>query len=152
MTFDDSKITYQDLLDYFWKHHDPTLQRKKQYRSAILYLDDEQQALAEASFKKVKEAKPSIETYVEKLDHFYQAEDYHQKYWLRCQPEVFKALKLNDSEVVDSPLAAKVNAFMAGYDRYDVLKQLKEEYKLDDEVAKVIEEIAKRGGDPRACH
>lgn len=139
-------------MDYFWGHHDPTLQRKKQYRSAILYLDDEQKGLAEASFKKVKEAKPSIETYVEKLDHFYQAEDYHQKYWLRCQPKVFNALKLNDQEVVDSPLAAKVNAFMAGYNNYDVLKQLKEEYKLSDEVADEIEEIARRGGDPRACH
>uniref|UniRef100_A0AC34RKC3 Peptide-methionine (S)-S-oxide reductase n=2 Tax=Panagrolaimus sp. JU765 TaxID=591449 RepID=A0AC34RKC3_9BILA len=151
-TFDDQKISYQDLLDYFWTHHDPTDHRKKQYRSAILYSDDEQKTLAEASFNKVKAAKPSIETYVQKLDHFYVAEDYHQKYWLRCQPRIFNALNLTDEQVIDSPLAAKMNAFMAGYDNFDVLQQLKKEYNLDDGLVKAVEDIAKRGGDPRACH
>ena len=46
----------------------------------------------------------------------------------------------------------KVNAFLAGYDRFDVLQSLAAEYKLSDGVVKKIEGIARAGGDPRACH
>uniref|UniRef100_A0A7E4VBG6 peptide-methionine (S)-S-oxide reductase n=1 Tax=Panagrellus redivivus TaxID=6233 RepID=A0A7E4VBG6_PANRE len=150
--FDDSVVSYQALLDYFWKIHNPSIHRKKQYQSAILYVDEEQKLLAEASLARVRAEKPDIETYIAKLDHFYPAEDYHQKYWLRCQDQILSKLKLSDAEIIDSPLTAKINAFLAGFDNYDVLHQLAEEYKLSDSVVKQVEEIARAGGDPRACH
>lgn len=41
---------------------------------------------------------------------------------------------------------------MAGYDNYDLLKQLAQEHKLSDSLVDSVEKIARAGGDPRACH
>uniref|UniRef100_A0AC35GJ43 Peptide-methionine (S)-S-oxide reductase n=1 Tax=Panagrolaimus sp. PS1159 TaxID=55785 RepID=A0AC35GJ43_9BILA len=150
--YDDQLVSYDTLLRHFWQAHDPTLHRKKQYQSAILYTDDEQKVLAEASYEKVKKEKPNIETYVKKLDKFYEAEDYHQKYWLQCQNRIHKELNLTNKELVESPLAAKINAYLAGYNNFDVLKKLQIEYKLSDSLTETIEKIARAGGDPRSCH
>jgi hypothetical protein len=49
-------------------------------------------------------------------------------------------------------LAAKINAYLAGYNDFEVLKKLKEEYKLPEDLVKLVESIARAGGDPRACH
>lgn len=89
---------------------------------------------------------------MEKFDKFYQAEDYHQKYWLRCQNSIYKALNLSDAELVDSVLAAKVNAFLAGYQKYEVLDELAKEHNLDPALVNKIRAIAEAGGDPRSCH
>jgi hypothetical protein len=45
-----------------------------------------------------------------------------------------------------------LNAFLAGYDKFDVLKQLAKEHNLSESLVSAIEKIAKNGGDPRACH
>lgn len=152
--FDDQIVSYERILDWFWEHHNPTDQHKKQYQSAILYVDDTQKRIAEESLKNVQEkyGQQKVETYVKKLEHFYQAEDYHQKYWLRCQRALFTKLSLTDQEVVDSTLATKVNAFLAGFDNFDVLKNLAAAYHLSDDTTKLIEEIARSGGVPGACH
>uniref|UniRef100_A0A8R1TKB9 peptide-methionine (S)-S-oxide reductase n=1 Tax=Onchocerca volvulus TaxID=6282 RepID=A0A8R1TKB9_ONCVO len=153
--FDEKIISYDKILDYFWEHHDPTIEYKKQYKSAILYVDDQQKETAKKSLKKLQVEKygnRKLDTYVQKLIRFYQAEDYHQKYWLRCQTAIFKKLNLNNEEVVSSLLATKVNAFLAGYKNFDVLKQLADQYRLDDDVIKLIESIAITGGYGSVCH
>ncbi|KAJ1353813.1 hypothetical protein KIN20_010568 [Parelaphostrongylus tenuis] len=93
-----------------------------------------------------------IETYVVKLDKFYPAENYHQKYWLRNQKDIFNELKLNDSEVANSVLAAKMNAYCAGYSDFSELEELKKEHGLSDDLVNRIKTFAASGGDPRACH
>ncbi|KAK0394688.1 hypothetical protein QR680_000875 [Steinernema hermaphroditum] len=151
--FDDSIVSYAAILDWFFSHHDPTVHRKKQYRSGILYVNDEQKKLAEEALEKARKNFTSeLETYIQPFAEFYVAEDYHQKYWLRCQKDIHEQLQLSDQELIDSPLAAKVNAFLAGYSNFDVLKSLQKEYNLNEALAAHIEDIAKRGGDPRACH
>lgn len=152
--FDEELTSYEKLLNWFWKHHDPTKQHKKQYKSAILYVDEKQKEMAERSLKMMQEkyGNRTLDTYVVKLDHFYQAENYHQKYWLRCQAAIMEKLNLSDEEMVSSPLAAKVNAFLAGYNNFDVLKQLAHQYKLDEAVTKAIENIARTGGHTSPCH
>jgi peptide-methionine (S)-S-oxide reductase len=153
--YDPDACTYGDLLEWFFAHNDTTTPQKKQYQSAILYVDDEQKELAEKTIqeKQKKLTARKIQTYVKKLDKFYQAEDYHQKYWLRCQPHIFKALKFtSDKDVVESELAAKVNAFLAGYDRFDVLERLQKQHNLSPQLVEEIQDIARCGGDPRACH
>jgi len=152
--FDESHLGYEKLLDWFWSHHNPTEHNKKQYQSAILYVNDGQKQLAESSLKQIqaKYGNRKVETYIQPVNTFYQAEDYHQKYWLRCQRSVHKKLNLSDAQLVDSPLAAKVNAFLAGYDDFTVLNELAKQYNLDGDTVKLIREIAERGGDPRACH
>ena len=88
--YDAKKITYEQLLNYFWRHIDPTdaegqfVDRGHQYRSAIFYHDEAQRQIAEKSkqalTKSGKLAKP-IATEIIKLTKFYPAEDYHQDYY-----------------------------------------------------------------------
>jgi peptide methionine sulfoxide reductase msrA/msrB len=88
--YDPQKITYNELLDVFWRHIDPTdaggqfVDRGSSYRSAIFYHDDEQKRLAETS-KRALEASGRFDrpivTEIVKLDEFYKAEDYHQDYY-----------------------------------------------------------------------
>jgi len=88
VTFDPSVITYQQLLDIFWEVHDPTTLNRQgpdegtQYRSLILYANDEQKRLAEAS-KAAAQKKFSgpLTTEISPLKTFYPAEDYHQSYF-----------------------------------------------------------------------
>lgn len=88
--YDPAKVTYEQLLDVFWKHIDPTdpdgqfVDRGSQYRSIIFYHDEEQKRLAgkskEALEKSGKFTKPIV-TEIQKFTHFYEAEDYHQDYY-----------------------------------------------------------------------
>jgi peptide methionine sulfoxide reductase msrA/msrB len=90
VVYDPAKVSYKELLDYFWRHVDPTdaggqfVDRGRQYRSAIFYHDDEQRRLAEDSKRELAKsgrfAKP-IATEILKLTNFYPAEDYHQDYY-----------------------------------------------------------------------
>jgi len=88
--YDPKKVTYQDLLDVFWRHVDPTdsggqfVDRGDQYRSVIFYADEHQHELANASKKKLAASgvfdKP-IATEILPLGAFYPAEKYHQDYY-----------------------------------------------------------------------
>jgi len=87
--YDPAKVTYEKLLEVFWKHIDPTdpggqfADRGPYYRSVIFYHDDEQKHLAEKSKEELAKsgrfAKP-IATEILKFTKFYDAEDYHQDY------------------------------------------------------------------------
>ena len=87
--YDPDKIRYQDLLDVFWRHVDPTdpggqfVDRGPQYRTAIFYHNDDQKHIAEAfkeALNKSGRFKKPIVTKIIKLTAFYKAEDYHQNY------------------------------------------------------------------------
>jgi peptide methionine sulfoxide reductase msrA/msrB len=89
VNYDPTKITYEQLLDVFWKHIDPTdsggqfADRGSYYRSVIFYHDEEQKRLAEKSREELSKsgrfAKP-IATEILKFIKFYAAEEYHQEY------------------------------------------------------------------------
>ena len=89
VTFDPERIRYEELLDVFWKEHDPTQLNRQgpdvgtQYRSVIFVHDDEQRQAAEAS-KRAEEqsgrhSRPVV-TSIEPAPTFWAAEDYHQRY------------------------------------------------------------------------
>jgi peptide methionine sulfoxide reductase msrA/msrB len=88
--YDPSKISYEELLDAFWKHIDPTdsggqfVDRGPQYRSVIFYHDEEQKRLAEKSKEALNKSgrfdKPIV-TEILKFAKFYEAEEYHQDYY-----------------------------------------------------------------------
>jgi peptide-methionine (S)-S-oxide reductase len=94
VVFDPSIITYQQLLDIFWEVHDPTTVNQQgadegtQYRSIILYANDEQKRLAEASKANAQKkfSRPLV-TEIVPLKAFYPAEDYHQSYFKK-HPDV----------------------------------------------------------------
>jgi peptide-methionine (S)-S-oxide reductase len=85
--FDPGQISYEELLDVFWTHHDPTqLNRQgpdfgRQYRSAIFFHDEDQKKAAEASRDRAQErfSKPIV-TEITEASEFYRAEEYHQRY------------------------------------------------------------------------
>ena len=81
ISFDDTIISYEDLLNHFWELHNPTQEHKTQYKSIIFYHDKAQKEAAEKS--KISEEKKSgknIITEIKPATHFYTAEEYHQKY------------------------------------------------------------------------
>jgi peptide methionine sulfoxide reductase msrA/msrB len=101
--YDPQKITYDELLDIFWQHVDPTdpggqfVDRGSQYRSAIFYHDEEQKRLAEESKRKLESSgrfKKTIETEIVPLSEFYEAEDYHQDYYKKS-PLRYKFYRFN---------------------------------------------------------
>ena len=103
VTYDPRRISYRDLLDYFWSHVDPTdpggqfVDRGGQYRSVIFYHDEEQKKLAEESKLELDRsgrfAKPVV-TDIVRLTDFYRAEDYHQDYY-RKNPIRYKFYRFN---------------------------------------------------------
>jgi peptide methionine sulfoxide reductase msrA/msrB len=87
--YNPQKITYEELLNYFWHHVDPTdgggqfSDRGPQYRTAIFYMDEEQKTIAEKSkqaLEKSGKLKKPIATDLIKFTKFYPAEEYHQNY------------------------------------------------------------------------
>ncbi len=93
ITFDPEVISYADLLEVFWRTHDPTTLNRQgadvgtQYRSAIFYHDDAQRATAEKSRRDAQDlwADPIV-TEIVPFTNFYEAEDYHQDYY-RTNPD-----------------------------------------------------------------
>jgi peptide-methionine (S)-S-oxide reductase len=88
ITYDPTKISYEKLLDVFWRNIDPLTANAQfcdsgsQYRSAIFYHDEAQKNLAEASKKRLQSRfKQPIVTEIVRATEFYAAEDYHQDYY-----------------------------------------------------------------------
>ena len=86
--FDESVISYEELLNSFWDKHDPTTLNRQgldvgsQYRSAIFYFDNEQRDLAQKSLDKLQQKlEKKIVTEITEADTFWKAEEYHQKYF-----------------------------------------------------------------------
>lgn len=98
VTFDPSIISYSELLEVFWKVHDPTTLNRQgndvgtQYRSVIFYHNEEQKKLAEAYISKLEDANifsDPIVTEITKFDKFYIAENYHQDYYEQNKREPY---------------------------------------------------------------
>jgi len=88
VSFDPKKISYDDLLEWFWKLHDPTTLNRQgndegtQYRSAIFYHSDEQKKAAEASrAKHAQDFGRPIVTEITAAGPFYEADEHHQDYY-----------------------------------------------------------------------
>jgi peptide methionine sulfoxide reductase msrA/msrB len=92
VVFDSTRLSYETLLDYFFRMHDPTTLNRQhndvgtQYRSAIFYTTDEQKQTAErvkARWDKSGKFNRPITTEITAAKTFYPAEDYHQKYLVK---------------------------------------------------------------------
>lgn len=90
VVYDPSKVSLDEILEVFWKTHDPTTMNRQgndmgtQYRSAIFYHNEQQKMLAE-KYKKELDASGAFEnpivTEISPFTNFYKAEDYHQNYY-----------------------------------------------------------------------
>jgi len=89
VSYDPTKVTYRQLLDYFWHHIDPTVKDRQfcdggnQYRSAIFYQNDAERQAAEASKAELQKSGRFAQVYTEIVpaSTFYVAEEYHQDYY-----------------------------------------------------------------------
>lgn len=88
--YDPKVVSYDELLEIFWKTHDPTTLNRQgndvgtQYRSVVFYHNDEQKKAAEYYKQKLEENKvfdDPIVTEISEFPGFYKAEDYHQNYY-----------------------------------------------------------------------
>jgi peptide-methionine (S)-S-oxide reductase len=99
--YDPSKVTYAQLLTYYWHHVDPTVKDRQfcdvghQYRTAIFVHSDEERKLAEESKTKVAaELKQKIFTEIDQAGPFYPAEEYHQDFYKK-NPVKYKFYRWN---------------------------------------------------------
>ncbi|HKL38283.1 MAG TPA: peptide-methionine (S)-S-oxide reductase MsrA [Bacteroidales bacterium] len=90
LQYDPQKINYEQLLEVFWKTHDPTTLNRQgadigsQYRSVIFYHNKDQKAIAERNKQKMDESgyfDNPIVTAIEPYKNFYVAENYHQDFY-----------------------------------------------------------------------
>ncbi len=114
--FDPRKVSFEQLLNLFWNAHDPTTLNRQgadtgtQYRSTIMYHNDEQKTVAEKSKAAAqKDFKDPIVTEIVPLKKFYPAEEYHQDYFAKNPEKGYctvvirpKLLKLEKSNLIPS--------------------------------------------------
>lgn len=90
VSYDQSEVSYADLLKIFWENHDPTTLNRQgpdigdQYRSAIFTHSPEQAAAAEEFKRQLQESgrfRRPIVTVIEPASTFWKAEEYHQRYF-----------------------------------------------------------------------
>ena len=118
--YDPAQISYQELLDVFWKSHYTTVPvTSRQYMSVIFYHNEEQKRLVLESKERLEaELKSEVYTEILPASEFYIAKDYHQKYYLQNTTflmKEFKAMYPNLNDFVNSTAAARVNGYIAGY-------------------------------------
>jgi methionine-S-sulfoxide reductase len=92
IVFDPEKISFRELVETFWKNINPIqpngqfADRGSQYRTVIFYHNEDQRRMAEISKRELEESGKfgsSIETEVQPAGRFYEAETYHQEYYLK---------------------------------------------------------------------
>jgi peptide-methionine (S)-S-oxide reductase len=103
VTYDPEHVSYDELLQVFWRKHDPTQLNRQgwdvgdNYRSAIFFHDEEQRdaALRSKDAEQANRRKPIV-TQIEPAQPFWEAEDYHQQYLEKrgrstCTPQLARA-------------------------------------------------------------
>jgi peptide-methionine (S)-S-oxide reductase len=118
--YDPAQISYKELLAVFWEAHAPGAPAiSRQYQAAVFYHNAKQRRLAlETKARVAAKIKGEVFTQILPASTFYPAEDYHQKYYLRQQPELLRELSAVYPAVPDfinSTAAARLNGYVAGF-------------------------------------
>ena len=99
--FNPAAISYNDLLSVFFATHDPTNLNRQgndagtQYRSVIFYTDDEQKKATQKFIDKLNESGPKVVTELKPFDKFYEAADYHKRYYEKNAREPYCQIVIN---------------------------------------------------------
>ena len=142
--FDPSHISYRELLDIFWRSHNPrqTPTWSRQYMDAIFYRSESQKQCVEQKCDREKADNDEIYTLMQPLTEFYLAEDYHQKYYLRQEPKLMK--EFDCTEFINSTVAARVNGYVAGFGSLSNLQEEIRDFGLSATGCKKLEKIVSR--------
>lgn len=148
--YDPAQISYEDLLNVFWRSHNPTEQAwSKQYMAAVFYHDEEQKRIAIQTRDREQARKGrKINTQIIPFTEFYLAEAYHQKYSLRRHGELMKqfdAIYPNPNDFVNSTAAARLNGLLGGHGKVESLEAELNGLGLSRELSDRLLEIVKNG-------
>jgi peptide-methionine (S)-S-oxide reductase len=109
VTYDPGRVSYDELLEVFWRKHDPTQLNRQgwdvgdQYRPVVFFHDKEQEESAlRSKARQQGNLSAPIVTQVEPAETFYEAEDYHQQYLERrgrssCTPALARVSWINET-------------------------------------------------------
>ena len=120
ITYDPARVSYAQLLEKFWSSHDPTHgSGSRQYRALALTSGGTQDRLARETREQLaaREGR-AVQTEVAPLQAFYPAEDYHQKYYLRRDADLWRAVRAlfpDENAALQSTLAARLNGWLGGH-------------------------------------
>ncbi|NP_001040364.1 methionine sulfoxide reductase [Bombyx mori] len=153
--YDPKTVTYEELLEIFWANHEYglTTKLKRQYQSMILYHDDEQRLVAEASHRAVQSrCNETLRTEIAKADVFYPAEDYHQKYRLQGHKDFCRSIGLDSSKLQTSHWAARLNGYLVGVGGMNQFDQELPKLGLNEKQAEYVRrELERNEGGGLAC-
>ncbi len=144
--FDPKVTSYRQLLDIFWRSHNPHKPGwLRQYMSAIFYHNDAQESLArETSDTEFKRTNREIFTEIVPYEKFYTAEGYHQKYYLRQHRDLVRDYIMiypDENDFINSTSAARVNGYVGGYGNLKVLEEEVESLGLSAKGNEALREI-----------
>jgi len=142
LDFDPSVISFEKLCHAVWAAHNPCARKfSRQYDSILFYANDEQKKTVAATYERVEQERGKVTTRVEKLDKFYHAEDYHQKYYLRGNKELFSELRkfyATEEDFMHSPAAARLNSYLSGSAKREQIEKDLGKLGLSDEARKKV--------------
>jgi len=142
--YNPEETSYENLLEIFWRGHAPYLSSySKQYKSMILFHNEEQREVAENFIKnKELEDKMNATTEVYKFEKFYMAEDYHQKYLLKQIVTVTDELEKyypNHDDFVNSTAVARANGYLYGESNEELYKEERSLLGLSEHALKFLD-------------
>jgi peptide-methionine (S)-S-oxide reductase len=147
--YDPERITYEQLLDIFWKTHRPTSRPlDRQYMNAVFYHNDKQRRIAMASKAELAQKIGStVKTKVVPLRSFTIAEDYHQKYYVNRHHDLKKEMLRiypRYRDYVDSTAVARLNGYMGGNGAREQLSREIESLGLSTEGKKALMDLVRK--------
>ncbi len=118
--FDPEKISFSELLEIFWADHNPSsYPYSRQYRAVVFFHDSEQEELAKKTRDEIAaKTDRTVFTAIEPYSNFYNAEDYHQKYYLQANRRLMGELREiypDFNDLVYSTAVARINGYIMGY-------------------------------------
>jgi peptide-methionine (S)-S-oxide reductase len=146
--YDPQRVTYAQLLDIFWKSHEPTRQSgSRQYMNAVFYHNEEHRRQALASRADIeREIGHTVKTEIVPVRSFTLAEDYHQKYLLKSNKALgseMARLYPNSRDFVDSTAVTRLNGYAGGHGTSDQLSREIDILGLSPEGKKRLEGLVK---------
>jgi peptide-methionine (S)-S-oxide reductase len=147
--YDPQRITYTQLLDIFWKSHEPTRRNwSRQYMQAVFYHSKEQRRKALAAKTAVEQKiGHAVKTEVVSVRSFTMAEDYHQKYILKSHQALRSEMARifpNPQDFVNSSAVTRLNGYAGGHGTTDQLSREMDILGLGAECKKRLADLVRK--------
>ncbi len=147
--FNPHVIRFEDILDVFFGNHNPSRLgiKPRQYMSILLYHTEVQRVkILEKKSEWEQTLTGVIQTEISPFKAFYQAEDYHQKYYLKRYKSATEALNIHfpsHEEFMQSTLVARLNGFVKGYGTLEGIRREIQEWGLDESEQETLWKLVK---------